>query len=178
MSKNTSAVDLQKPMSAMRERLTGMLADWGADFSTLLNELEETRALLQEIEAEAASQLDELKATRAELDARKTMIESLRGDAERAQALEAQLKEKRNLISKLEGYIDRHVTTISDLKQSVTTWKEKYTSLKSPDSSSDAATVPALHKLTEEAPRGIDFSVEDPTVIVRRLTNGTDPTSD
>jgi len=292
MSKNTGAVDLQKPMSTMRERLTGMLADWGADFSTLLNELEETRALLQEIEAEAAnksheietihkrvkaqdtqiktlkndaeetvalrkevrnkdqelekkkSDIDskhvlidalrrdlkevkqlkgtiktkekentrlvkekdqaqqhaeklaeevkilnasalmgidattELEAVRAELDVRKTLIESLRGDAERAQALETQLEKKRDVVSKLEASVDRHVNALAESQQSVAAWKEKYTSLKSPDSSSDAATVPALHKLTEEAPRGIDFSVGGPTVIVRRLTNRTDPTSD
>ena len=291
MSKSANAVDLKTPISTMRERLTGMLADWGADFSTLLKELEHKRALLQAIEAEAAntsheieaihkrvkaqdtliktlkndaeetvslrkevrnkdqelekkkSDIDskhvlidalrrdlkevkqlkgtiktkekentrlvkekeqaqqraakltveikilnasalmgidattELEAVRAELDVRKALIESLRGDAERAQALETQLEEKRDVVSKLEASVDRHVSTLAESQQSVTTWKEKYTSLKSPDSSSDAATVPALHKLTEEAPRGIDFSVGSETVIVRRQTNGTDPTS-
>ena len=31
MSENTRAVDLEPPFSTIRERLTGLLADWGAD---------------------------------------------------------------------------------------------------------------------------------------------------
>ena len=252
------------PISTMRERFTGMLADWGADFSTLLNELEDKRALLQRIEAEAAnksheietihkrvkaqdtliktlrndadetvklrkevrnkdreleqkkSEIDskhvlidalrrdlkevkqlkgdiktkekentrlvkekeqaeqrteklteeikilkasalmgidattELEAVRAELDVRKTLIESLRGDAERAQALETQLEKKRDVVSKLEASIDRHVNALAESQQSVTTWKEKYASLKSSNPSSDATTTPVLPELTVE----------------------------
>jgi len=239
----------------MRERLTGMLADWGADFSTLLKELEHKRALLQAIEAEAAnksheleaihkrvkaqdtllktlkydaeeavtlrkevrnkdrelekkkSEIDskhvlidalrrdlkevkqlkgtiktkekentrlvkeqeqaqqrveklteeikilnasalmgidattELEAVRAELDVRKTLIESLRGDAERAQALETQLEEKRDVVSKLEASVNRHVNALAESQQSVVAWKEKYASLKSGNSSSESTLV-------------------------------------
>ncbi len=241
MSENSRAVDLETPISTMRERHTRMLADWGAGFSTLLNELEEKRALLQEIEAKATSKVEavqrrveaqdtlietlkievekavtlrkeihdkdleleknraeidskhalidalrrdveeigrlkgvdrakdqeiarltkekqhaqqraaklteefkllnastltdihtaaELETVRAELDARKTLIESLRGDAARAQVLEAQLEEKRDVISRLEASIDRHVGSLAESQQSVATWKEKYASLK------------------------------------------------
>ena len=267
MSKSANAVDLKTPISTMRERLTGMLADWGADFSTLLKELEHKRALLQAIEAETAnksheieaihkrvkaqdtliktlkndadetvtlrkevrnknrelekkkSEIDskhvlidalrrdlkevkqlkgaiktkekentrlvkeqeqaqqhaanlaeevkilnasalmgidattELEAVRAELEVRKTLIESLRGDAERAQALEDQLEQKRFEIATNEVTINRHTTTISELEQSVTTWKEKYAALKSIDPAAEPAIAPARPELiVEELP--------------------------
>ncbi len=277
MSKNISAVDLKIPMSTIRERFTGMLADWGAAFSTLLKDLEEKRALLQELEAEAAkksheieavhkrvkvqdtlietlkieaeeagtlrkairvkdrdlekmkSEIDskrvlidslrrdikkigqlkgaiktkykenahlvkekqhaqqhaaklmeeikilnasalmgidaetELEAVRAELDVRKTLIESLREDAERVQALEVQLKEKRNVISKLEASIDQHVSTLAESQQSVTTWKEKYASLKSRDRSSESTIVPELTEVEPQAQESAEDISEDLT---------------
>ncbi len=49
----TEKIRTVTPISTIRERLTGTLADWGADLSALLKELEEERALLQDIEAEA-----------------------------------------------------------------------------------------------------------------------------
>lgn len=284
MSKKTSAFELKIPMSTIRERFTGMLADWGADFSTLLEELEEKRALLQEIEAEAAkksheieavhkrvkvqdtlietlkaeaeeagtlrkeirvkdrelekkkSEIDskhvlidslrrdikevgqlkgaiktkdkenarlvkekqhaqqhaaklteelkslteefkildasasmaidaatELEAVRAELDMRKTLIESLRVDAERAQALEAQLKKKRDVISKLEASIDQHVSTLAESQQSVTTWKEKYASLKSRDPSSESTIAPELTEEELQTQESAEDISEDPS---------------
>lgn len=284
MSTKTSAVALKIPLSTIRDRFTGMLADWGADFSTLLEELEEKRALLQEIEAEAAkksheieavhkrikaqdtlietlkieaedagtlrqeirvkdrelekktSEIDskhvlidslrrdnkevgqlrstikskdkenarlvketkqaqqhaaklteefkiltdecnalnasaligidaetELDAVRAELDVRKTLIESLRVDAERAQTLEAQLKKKRDVISKLEASIDQHVSTLAESQQSVTTWKEKYASLKSRDPSSESTIAPELTEEELQAQESAEDVSEDLT---------------
>ena len=282
MSKSANAVDLKTPISTMRERLTGMLADWGADFSTLLKELEHKRALLQAIEAEAAnksheieaihkrvkaqdtliktlkndadetvtlrkevrnknrelekkkSEIDskhvlidalrrdlkevkqlkgaiktkekentrlvkeqeqaqqhaeklaeevkilnasalmgidattELEAVRAELDVRKTLIESLRGDAERAQALETQLEEKRDVVSKLEASVDRHVNALAESQQSVAAWKGKYASRKSGNSSSESTLVREVtEKELQAQERAEDFS-ED-------LTDATTP---
>ncbi len=282
MSKSANAVDLKTPISTMRERLTGMLADWGADFSTLLKELEHKRALLQAIEAEAANksheieaihkrvkaqdtliktlkndadetvtlrkevrnkdrelekkkaEIDskhvlidalrrdlkevkqlkgaiktkekentrlvkeqeqaqqhaanlaeevkilnasalmgidattELEAVRAELDVRKTLIESLRGDAERAQALETQLEEKRDVVSKLEASVDRHVNALAESQQSVAAWKGKYASLKSGNSSSESTLVREVtEKELQAQERAEDFS-ED-------LTDATTP---
>ena len=167
ISENPHTVDLEKSIGKIRERLTGLLAEEG-DFFTLLNELESNSTRLQETEAEVASQSHELEAAQAELDARKSLIDSLRKDAERSQALEAQLKEKRDVISKLEGYIDRHVSTISELQQSVVIWKEKYVSFKSTDRSSNATTTPALPKVTEEASRGVDLMHRTPAKDMRR----------
>lgn len=95
----------------------------------------------------------EFEAVRALLDTRKSLIESLRGDAERAQALEDQLEQKRFEIATNEITINRHTTTISELEQSVTTWKEKYAALKSIDPAAEPAIAPALPELiVEELP--------------------------
>lgn len=102
----------------------------------------------------------ELEAVRAELDARKSLIESLRGDAARALALEAQLEEKRNVISKLEAYIDQHVNTLVDLQESIATWKGKYAAPTSRSSSSDPLTSTDPTELIEEEPKPLE-SVED-----------------
>jgi chromosome segregation ATPase len=254
--------DLETPIGTIRERLSGLLADWGADFSSLLTELEEKRARLDELEADAADktnrvgalsrQVDaqdtlieslnleadeatalrkeihdrdlelekksaeigskqelisalrqdtegigrlkgdgrvkdqeiarlmiekeqaeqhaaevttefniltastltgidtaaELEAVRAELEARKSVIESLRGDAGRAQALEAQLEEKRDVIAKLEVSVDRHAGSIAELQQTNASWRAKYAALKSREPSAGSATSPALPELT------------------------------
>jgi len=95
----------------------------------------------------------EFEAVRALLDTRKSLIESLRGDAERAQALEDQLEQKRFEIATNEVTINRHTTTISELEQSVTTWKEKYAALKSIDPAAEPAIAPARPELiVEELP--------------------------
>ena len=266
--------DLETPIGTIRERLSGLLEDWGADFSTLLAELEDKRARLNQLEAEAAGKADavealsrqveaqdtlietltldadaaatlrkkiqdkdlelkkskaeidskqdligalrqdtegigrlkgdgrlkdqeisrlrsekeqaeqhaaelsaefkilsastmtgidaavELEAVRTELDARKSVIESLRGDAERAQALEAQLEEKRAVIAKLEALIDRHAKSIVEWQQTAGSWKAKYATLKSRDFAAESATSPALPKLTGEELQSLE-SAED-----------------
>ena len=92
----------------------------------------------------------EFEAVRALVDTRKSLIESLRGDAERAQALEDQLEQKRFEIATNEVTINRHTTTISELEQSVTTWKEKYAALKSIDPAAEPAIAPTQPELVVE----------------------------
>ncbi len=106
----------------------------------------------------------ELDAIRAELDARKSLIESLRGDAERSQALEGQLEEKREVISTLETAMDRHVSTIAELKQSVTAWKSQYAAFKSlnPASKSKSGTAPEAPEPAGEQPQAPEVA-EDPS---------------
>jgi hypothetical protein len=65
----------------------------------------------------------EIVALKAELDARKSMIRSLRADVERAEGLAAQVEEKRETIAVLETSIDQHVKTIAELRRSVEAWK-------------------------------------------------------
>ena len=102
----------------------------------------------------------QLEAVRAELEARKSVIESLRGDAERTQALEAQLEEKRDVIAKLERSIDRHVDSIAELQQTVVSWRAKYAALKSQNLSAESGTSPALPELTGDELQSLD-SAED-----------------
>lgn len=108
----------------------------------------------------------ELDAIRSELDARKCLIESLRGDAERSQALDVQLEEKRHVISTLETSIDRHVSTIAELKQSVNAWKSQYVALKSlnpaPETTGDLA-VPEPTEKEPQAPESAEGVGEDQT---------------
>ena len=80
MSQNSPVADSETPIRKMRERLTGMLADWGTDFSALLRELEEKRALLEEIEAEAARRSHEVEAVQRKVEAQDTLIEKLKND--------------------------------------------------------------------------------------------------
>lgn len=114
----------------------------------------------------------ELEAIRAELDARKSLIESLRGDAERAQDLETQLEEKRFVISTLETTIDRHVSSIAELQQSVAASKAQYAALKLNDSSPASAIAAALPELTdadlqaEEVVEDVSGDLKDPTTPV------------
>ena len=133
------------PIGTIHKRLTDLLAD----VSMLLKELAEKRALLQEIEAEAAGQSHAL-------DARKSLIESPRGDSERAQALEVQLEQKRFMISTMEQTINRYATTNSELQQSLTAWKEKYAALKSSGPAAEPAIAPALPELGAEELRPLE----------------------
>jgi chromosome segregation ATPase len=111
-------------------------------------ELEDLRSKLQRAESkasEAAEQLAsvreaaagkaseeqaEIDALRSELEARKTVIKSLRADQERVTALQASLEEKRDVIEQLEASINRHSNTIAELRRSVDTWKRKYQAVK------------------------------------------------
>mgnify|MGYP006202273163 CR=1 FL=1 len=92
-------------------------AQRGAELERELAALEATLA-----EREDAS---ELEAIRSELEARKTLIKSLRADADRVTALEAQLEEKREIIGELEASINRHAETIAELKRLADMWKKK-----------------------------------------------------
>jgi septal ring factor EnvC (AmiA/AmiB activator) len=78
----------------------------------------------------AADHSAELQALRAELEARKAVIKSLRSDAERYDALEARLEEKRRVNAKLEESLTYHATTIADLKRSAENWRRKYQDLR------------------------------------------------
>jgi chromosome segregation ATPase len=111
-------------------------------------ELEELRAKLQRAETKASESAAELAvlreaaegkvseeqaeidALRSELEARKTVIKSLRADQERVTALQASLAEKRDIIEQLEASISRHSNTIAELRRSVDTWKRKYQAVK------------------------------------------------
>jgi chromosome segregation ATPase len=106
----------------------------------------ELAALRESAAGRASEESAELDAVRADLDARKTLIKSLRGDQERVGALEASLEEKREVIAQLEASINRHSNTIAELKRSAEAWKRKYQAAQGGAGASTvtSATVPTL----------------------------------
>ncbi len=54
------------------------------------------------------------------------------------------------MISTLETSIDRHVSTIAELKQSVNAWKSQYVALKSLNPSEETISDPAVFKPMEK----------------------------
>jgi chromosome segregation ATPase len=91
---------------------------------------EQLAHLREATEGKASEEQAEIDALRAELEARKTVIKSLRSDQERVAALQASLDEKRDVIEQLETSINRHSNTIAELRRSVEMWKRKYQALK------------------------------------------------
>jgi chromosome segregation ATPase len=84
--------DSTASIQALRDRLTGLLADWGSEFALVLKELEEKRARLAELEASAAARHDELESLQQRIDGQNTLIEALRGDAEETSKLRAEVR--------------------------------------------------------------------------------------
>lgn len=138
-------------------------------------EIEELRAKLQRAErqaAESAAELGtlraaaasrseeeqaELEALRSELDARKTVIKSLRADQERVLALQAGLDEKREIIEQLEATIGRHSNTIAELRRSADAWKRKYQAVKGESSTATTSIdLPALNALSDTDVRVVE----------------------
>jgi len=81
-------------VQALRERLTGLLADWGAEVATVLKELEAKRARVAELEGSVAGRHDELESLRQRVDGQNTLIEALRGDAEETSKLRAEVRNR------------------------------------------------------------------------------------
>jgi chromosome segregation ATPase len=83
--------DSTPTIQGLRDRLTGLLADWGAELAVVLKELEEKRARVVELENAAASnaEVDQLK---QQVEGQTQLIETLRVDAEEAQKLRAEVR--------------------------------------------------------------------------------------
>jgi len=86
--------DSTATIQGLRDRLTGLLADWGAELAEVLKELEEKRARVAELEGGAAGRSDELEQLKQRVEGQNTLIEALRGDAEEAQRLRAEIRSK------------------------------------------------------------------------------------
>lgn len=81
-------------VQVLRDRLTGLLADWGTEVATVLKELEAKRARVAELEAKTAGRHDEVESLRQRVDGQNTLIEALRGDAEEASTLRAEVRNR------------------------------------------------------------------------------------
>jgi chromosome segregation ATPase len=134
----------QELIQALRreaEAARAELATRRGEVDRLKQELAKAEMITGELRAELQLMLDaerdgaadhsaELQALRAELEARKAVIKSLRADTERYDALEARLEEKRRVNAKLEESLSYHATTIADLKRSAENWRRKYQDLR------------------------------------------------
>ena len=77
--------DSTPTIQGLRDRLTGLLADWGAELAVVLKELEEKRARVAELEGGAAGRHGEVEELTQRIEGQNTLIETLRADAEEAQ---------------------------------------------------------------------------------------------
>jgi len=102
---------------------------------------EDLESLQESAEDQNMQESMELQAVRAELDARKTLIDSLRADAARLGALEASLEEKRQVIGKLEDSMNRQAGTITELKNSISHWQNRYAALRTKQGPADSNSV-------------------------------------
>jgi chromosome segregation ATPase len=106
-------------------------------FAALEKELETARGRIADLERQnverdkPSQQLDgdqqaEFEAMRAELAARKSLVKSLRTDAERSKTLEKELQENRDVIARMQETIGNHAKTITELRLSCDSWERKY----------------------------------------------------
>ncbi len=84
--------DSAASVQGLRDRLTGLLADWGSELASVLKELEEKRARVAELEGGAAGRDDEVEQLKQRIEGQNTLIEALRGDAEDASKLRAEVR--------------------------------------------------------------------------------------
>jgi chromosome segregation ATPase len=115
---------------------------------------EQLANLREAADGKASEEQAEIDALRAELEARKTVIKSLRSDQERVAALQASLDEKRDVVEQLETSINRHSNTIAELRRSVEMWKRKYQAAKG--DSPTATTSVSLPSLSDTDVRVIE----------------------
>jgi chromosome segregation ATPase len=168
----TSELDSKKELIRALRRDADSTDRLKADAKLKDREIEELRAQLQRAEAKisdlnkdlvvwrdaaagkAGEAADELETLKAELEARKTLIKSLRADQDRIGALEKALDEKRDVIEHLEGTINRQSTSITELKRSTEIWKHKYQTVKG--DSPTATTSVNIPSLSETDVRAIE----------------------
>jgi chromosome segregation ATPase len=78
----------------LRDRLTGLLADWGSELSLVLRELEEKRARVAELEGEVDAHDGKAEDLKKRVDGQEQLIETLRAEAEDASKLRKEVREK------------------------------------------------------------------------------------
>jgi chromosome segregation ATPase len=78
----------------LRDRLTGLLADWGAELSLVLRELDEKRARVAELEGLQQGQDQQAADFKRRVDGQQQLIEALKAEAEDASKLRKEVREK------------------------------------------------------------------------------------
>lgn len=91
----------QSPIQTLRDRLTETLAEWGAEMSTVLQELEQKRSALSELESSSAARGEEYEALKAQIQSHDELVASLREEAGEAARLRRERDEKETQIERL-----------------------------------------------------------------------------
>jgi len=86
--------DRQASIQGLRDRLTGLLADWGAELALVLKELDEKRARVAELEGRQQGRADELEMLKKRLDGQDQLIDTLKAEAEEASKLRKEIRAK------------------------------------------------------------------------------------
>ena len=163
LRRDAEGADRLKADAKVKDKEIERLRREAAQAELRVNEaLAEAAALRESATGRENEESAELEAMRAELEARKTMIKSLRADQERVTALEANLDEKREVIEQLEASINRHANTIAELKRNAETWKRKYNSLKGAPPTETSTQVPALTETDVHAIQQLEKAAAGP----------------
>lgn len=85
----------------LRERLDGLLADWGAEASVVLTELERRRQSVERLWTDTASRQGETENLEKQLRGQSELIETLKGEAAEAAELRRDLQAKEVEIDRL-----------------------------------------------------------------------------
>jgi chromosome segregation ATPase len=146
LRKDANRADELKSELKRKEDALELLGNVRADLEHRLAEANERLSAAEDTVADSQDDTTELVAVRAELAAKTSLLQSIRNDADRCEALEERLDEKRTTIAKLEASLDSQAATIAELTQSVRRWKEKYASAKGVDVTNDTVlrTIPGL----------------------------------
>jgi chromosome segregation ATPase len=86
--------DRQASIQDVRDRLTGLLADWGTELSIVLKELEEKRVRLEELESRHAGRDGELQLLQKRVEGQEQLIETLKAEGEEAGKLRTEVRAK------------------------------------------------------------------------------------
>jgi DNA repair exonuclease SbcCD ATPase subunit len=107
----------QTPIQTVRDRLTGLLADWGAELSMVLKELEEKRSRVEELETKTAGRDGQFEALQKRAEGQDALIEALKGDAEEASKLRKEIRAKDLEFERLSSELDSKKELIRALRR-------------------------------------------------------------
>jgi chromosome segregation ATPase len=102
---------------AVRDRLTALLADWGTELSVLLNELEQQRARVAELETRGGAREDELHGLQQRVDGQDALIETLKGEAQEASKLRAEVRTRDLDVERMTSEVDSKKELIRVLRR-------------------------------------------------------------
>ncbi|HEY7672535.1 MAG TPA: hypothetical protein VIC71_09985 [Gammaproteobacteria bacterium] len=102
---------------ALRERLTALLADWGAEMSMLLRELDDARKQLADQDSKTANHGRELKTLEERNRGQAELIETLKGEASSAADLRSEVRAKDLEIERLASEIESKQELVRALRR-------------------------------------------------------------